>query len=275
MAKTWFLIRHLLDPTNSKNPTSQTPWKIVHDFPGTNEEILTHLKSRYFGEALTMEYSNYGGIANKNLDRPITTLEIIQNGLFRNLDLESYADLTRHLNEVWASDKLPADLSNHHPRCIGPQHQRSFDTVSRKRVLKNLESPNCGKKTEKTYNYVKDFLCNRTATIGVESICSDIIQVLDKGTPQGSVLSPTLSNLAMRKLSERLDAISLFKHSLYAEDLAIWTTSGSEGEKQDGLQEAIRVTQEYLKEGGLHCAPEKSELLLTNSRRKRKSSTDI
>lgn len=40
LARTWSLIRHLLDPTKSKNHTSQTLRKIVHKFKGTNEEIL-------------------------------------------------------------------------------------------------------------------------------------------------------------------------------------------------------------------------------------------
>ncbi|CAN7947050.1 unnamed protein product, partial [Ixodes pacificus] len=34
-ARTWSLIRHLLDPTKSKNHKSQTLRKIVHNFKGT------------------------------------------------------------------------------------------------------------------------------------------------------------------------------------------------------------------------------------------------
>lgn len=141
----------------------------------------------------------------------------------------------------------------------------AFDNLSDKLVLKKLESTNCG---EKTYNYVKDFFCNCTATFGIESIRSDIIQVPDKGTPQGLVLSPTLFNLAMRKLVEKLDAVPPIKHSFYADDLRIRWKAGrpTRSHKSD---------EKYLKEGGLQCTPEEFELLSINSRRKRKSSTEM
>ncbi|KAG0430094.1 hypothetical protein HPB47_023008 [Ixodes persulcatus] len=332
-ARTWSLIRHLLDPTMSKNHTSQTFRMIVHNFKGTNEEILQKLINRYIGEAPSTEYPNYDGLPNPKLDRPFTEAEVvraaqdltrntspsrdkIQNRLLRNLDANSYSTLTQHFNDVWASGKLPAEwkhaevvlvpkpgkppnLDNLRPitltSCLGKlfEHvvlsrlqpyiddtkvfshtmfgfrahlsaqdvfiqlkadildnisptttqavvvldvKRAFDNVSHSLILQNLASTNSG---QRTYQYVRDFLSHRTATIGVEFIRTDVLEVPGKGTPQGSVLSPTLFNLAMCRLPALLECIPHIKHSLCVDDLTKWTTSGSDGDKQASLQEAI------------------------------------
>lgn len=82
-----------------------------------------------------------------------------------------------------------------------------------------------------------------------------------KGTPQGSVVSPLLFNLAMKDLPPLLAAIPNLRHALYADDLTLWVPTGCTGAQQDALQEAINVTQTYLRARGLECAPEKSALL--------------
>ncbi|KAM7312533.1 uncharacterized protein ISCGN_009438 [Ixodes scapularis] len=138
--------------------------------------------------------------------------------------------------------------------------------VQRTTMSENLASTDCG---EKTYNYICNFLRNRTATIGIDSIRTDPLPVPNKGTPQGSVLSPTLFNLARRKLPEQLEEIPHIRRTLYADDLTIWTTSGSEGSKQDALQTAVDTVQRYLTSGNLQCSAEKSELLLLHRRNKR------
>ncbi|KAG0438027.1 hypothetical protein HPB47_017182 [Ixodes persulcatus] len=48
--------------------------------------------------------------------------------------------------------------------------------------------------------------------------------------------------------------------------------SGSEGNKQDSLQEALEITQRYLAAGGLYCSPEKSELISVRSGKERRCS---
>ncbi|KAM7298340.1 uncharacterized protein ISCGN_018938 [Ixodes scapularis] len=94
------------------------------------------------------------------------------------------------------------------------------------------------------------------------------ILVPSKGILQGLVLSPILFNLAIRKLPPLLERIPRNKHTLYANDLMIWTTLGSDGEKQDSLQEAIETVQNYLEASNQLAqlkpvtALEKSELLL-------------
>lgn len=48
-------------------------------------------------------------------------------------------------------------------------------------------------------------------------VCSDTKRLGNIGTPQGSVLSPLLFNVAMHGLSVKLAAIPYVRHVIYAE----------------------------------------------------------
>ncbi|KAM7287694.1 hypothetical protein ISCGN_031385 [Ixodes scapularis] len=98
----------------------------------------------------------------------------------------------------------------------------AFDNVSHTLVFENLASTGCG---PRMYDYVRDFLSNWTATIGIESIRTSTIPIPSKGNRQGSVLSPTFG-------------------------------------RQDFLEEVIETVQNYLEAGNLQRAPDKSQLLL-------------
>lgn len=70
----------------------------------------------------------------------------------------------------------------------------AFDNVSHSLIIHNLASTIYG---QRTYQYVQDLLSYRTATISVEPIRTNVLEAPGKSTPQGSVLSLTLFNLAM------------------------------------------------------------------------------
>lgn len=57
---------------------------------------------------------------------------------------------------------------------------------------------------------------------------SDVITLGDRGTPQGSVISPAIFNLCMIGLSGKLREIEGSDHTVYADDLTIWCSRGSE-----------------------------------------------
>ncbi|KAH7953613.1 hypothetical protein HPB49_010598 [Dermacentor silvarum] len=44
--KTWHLLRHLLDPGNTKSAARNQLTKIIHQYPGTDAELLADLASR-------------------------------------------------------------------------------------------------------------------------------------------------------------------------------------------------------------------------------------
>lgn len=99
----------------------------------------------------------------------------------------------------------------------------------------------------RTYNYVRAFLSDRTATLGIGPLRSDTFRTPPKGTPQGSVISPLLFNIALLKLPPLFQTIPRLHHALYADDLTLWTTTGSPGTQQDILQQAIDTILAYLR----------------------------
>ncbi|KAG0432999.1 hypothetical protein HPB47_020326 [Ixodes persulcatus] len=150
-------------------------------------------------------------------------------------------------------------LNNHSKRSILTLDIKgAFDNISHQAILQGVASTNCG---ERTYKYFASFLTNHTDTVGIGHLRSDKFTTLPKGTPQGSVVSPLLFNIAMKDLPPLLQAIPNLHHAIYADDLTLWVSTGSPGDQQDALQAAIQVTQQYLQPRGLECEPEKSALL--------------
>ncbi|KAG0415315.1 hypothetical protein HPB47_007501 [Ixodes persulcatus] len=139
-------------------------------------------------------------------------------------------------------------------------------------LRQRLARARCGRRT---YEYVSSFLKDRIATLGIGDQRSGLILLTGRGTPQGSVLSPTLFNIAMAGLPSILNNIPRIRHSLYADDITVWVESGSDGEIQDALQTAADATQEYARAARLSCAADKSELLLIRGMAKIKINEEI
>ncbi|XP_050037945.1 putative nicotine oxidoreductase [Dermacentor andersoni] len=78
----------------------------------------------------------------------------------------------------------------------------AFDNVSHEAILTGLNNLNCGMNI---HSYVKAFLSNRTAAIGLGELRSEKFNTPNKGTPEGSVISPILFNVAMIGLAQQLD----------------------------------------------------------------------
>ncbi|KAG0410314.1 hypothetical protein HPB47_012579 [Ixodes persulcatus] len=155
---------------------------------------------------------------------------------------------------------------------LGLDFTKAFDTIRHEAVLENLERLGV---VRRTLNYVQDFLSNRTAQISIGGVTSDDINLGGRGTPQGSVLSPYLFNVAMIELPAKLSKIEGLHHSIYADDITLWMTGGRDGFIQDTLQEAIRTIEEYVTPRDLTCSPRKSELLLLKPVRSRQLPSDI
>ncbi|XP_075526782.1 uncharacterized protein LOC142558533 [Dermacentor variabilis] len=134
----------------------------------------------------------------------------------------------------------------------------AFDNVSQAAIMEGINTPKCGKKV---HDYIRSFLTDRTATVGLGDLRSDAFQTPCKGTPQCSVISPVLFNIAMVNLTKKLSKIQGISDAMYADYITIWTTQGSLGDKQEALQEAAACIEEYTKQRGLRCSTEKSELL--------------
>ncbi|KAH7932535.1 hypothetical protein HPB52_024383 [Rhipicephalus sanguineus] len=58
-AKTWHLLRHLLDPAETKTSQAHKINKLLHDYKGTSADFLDDVRSRYFQSRSPLAHSAY------------------------------------------------------------------------------------------------------------------------------------------------------------------------------------------------------------------------
>ncbi|KAM7315699.1 hypothetical protein ISCGN_005482 [Ixodes scapularis] len=124
---------------------------------------------------------------------------------------------------------------------------KAFDNIIHDAVLDNLRALAVGKRT---YEYIQNFLSERKARLAVGGVESEDICLGGKGMPQGSVLSPYLFNVAMICLPVKVEKTAGLQHSIYADDITLWVTGGSDGYIEEVLQEAIQVVEDSLVRDG-------------------------
>lgn len=142
---------------------------------------------------------------------------------------------------------------------LGLDLEKAFDNVLHTFIVKTISDLGLG---SRFHSYVSSFLTDRKAKLRIGDFRSEDVLLGGRGTPQGAVISPMLFNICMIGLSERLARVEDVKHTIYADDITIWCSGGCEGRVEEAMQEAIDVTEEYLRPTGLRCSPAKSELLL-------------
>ncbi|XP_075543937.1 putative nicotine oxidoreductase [Dermacentor variabilis] len=102
---------------------------------------------------------------------------------------------------------------------ITPDLKGAFDNVSHGAIMEGLNKASGGKRV---HDYVRAFLSKRTATVGLGTPRSDTFDAPNKGTPQGSVISPILFNIVMIGLAQKLNEIEGIQHAMYADDITVW-----------------------------------------------------
>ncbi|KAH7965197.1 hypothetical protein HPB49_004627 [Dermacentor silvarum] len=71
-ARTWHLLRHLLDADKSKLEARQQLQKLVYKYEGTTDELIAEVRDRYLSCAGSGSLPEYSGSENPDLDSPIT-----------------------------------------------------------------------------------------------------------------------------------------------------------------------------------------------------------
>ncbi|KAG0445361.1 hypothetical protein HPB47_016280 [Ixodes persulcatus] len=140
---------------------------------------------------------------------------------------------------------------------------KAYDNLKHETILSKLANSGCG---QRMYIYVQDFLTNRTASINMPHETTPTFY-LNRGTPQGSIISPTLFNLAMADLPRYLNEIPDLHHSIYADDITLWTAQGNPGQIEETLQRGCDAVEVYTSTIGLTLSPSKTQLLVTSSKR--------
>ncbi|KAH6947429.1 hypothetical protein HPB50_018916 [Hyalomma asiaticum] len=105
-SQTWAILRAMLEPEKSKSATSRTLQRIVHDYPGTDEELIQALKERYVGlpatsQASAADRATQSGSAGLSEVTKLATKEGQVQGLEQLSSREHYqqsqlADRVRH-----------------------------------------------------------------------------------------------------------------------------------------------------------------------------------
>lgn len=113
-----------------------------------------------------------------------------------------------------------------------------------------------------TYNYVREFLSERTAEIHVGGIPLEKKKLGGIGTPQGSVTSRLLFNLVMIGVGRHLKSLADVRHTVYADDITLWVPGGCNRHIEATLQQAMEAIESQHHKSGLVCSPSKSELLV-------------
>ncbi|XP_077548163.1 uncharacterized protein LOC144160962 [Haemaphysalis longicornis] len=259
-SRTWWLLRHSLDDSQTKGTQQYTLARTLLKARKElgDEEVCKRLNDNYLPATPPSPLPSYTGDANPKLDADIEEWEVravlqkinskaaagpdgVSNKALRNLSDGAITALTKFFNERWRSGTLP------------PKWKEARTVL----IPKPVSRLDMG---ERTFHYVKDSLTDRTTTIVAGDLELPTKKLGSTGTPQGAVISPTLFNLVMIGMAERLRALPKVKHTIYADDITLWMAGGSDGEIEASLQQAIDVVEEHLQDTGLQCSPAKSSV---------------
>ncbi|KAH9378610.1 hypothetical protein HPB48_018316 [Haemaphysalis longicornis] len=107
--------------------------------------------------------------------------------------------------------------------------------------------------------------------IGLGSMRSDPFSMPNRGTSQGAVLSPMLFNITLIPLARALLSIPSLRSTLYADDIGLWVTRGSDGHIEHTLQRGLDILLRHIQPLALTCSPTKSAMLILTPPKKNPS----
>ncbi|KAG0444479.1 hypothetical protein HPB47_013748 [Ixodes persulcatus] len=275
---TWNLLRHLLDETKTKSHQRDRLAKLIHWAVSVHgaDEVTRRTIDKYLPTTLTEQHAPYGGLPNEKLDRDIDIEEVRAALHDLNSRWQDYLEreglypataigFRRHLSTQDAMLQLKSRIiddsgnARDNKAILGLDLQSAFDRVKHSAILSQVSKLNMG---ERSYNYIKDFLTDRIAELRAGDLQTQERELGSTGTPQGSVISPTLFNLVMIGVAEKLADIENVRHTIYADDITLWVTGGSDAHIESALQAAVDAIENQLEGTGLECSPSKSELLI-------------
>ena len=133
--------------------------------------------------------------------------------------------------------------------------EKAYDTTWRGGILKQLVDWGVG---GNMFFAIKDFLSDRFLKVRVGSAFSSAFPQ-EEGIPQGSVLSPTLFNIAINGL---LEQVPVGVHGLaYADDFAIVCSRSSALEAGLKIQSAINLATTWARSRGFKFSPGKTKAI--------------
>lgn len=128
--KMWNILRSLISRKESKTVTGQHTEHLIHNFPGTEEDVVKAVNEKFTGpqQSSSVQFANhpnYSGLSNPALDYPFTRAELeaalgkltrnttpgrdrINNKTLQHLANGAKDSLLGRINESWESGIIPA-----------------------------------------------------------------------------------------------------------------------------------------------------------------------
>ena len=131
--------------------------------------------------------------------------------------------------------------------------EKAYDMIWRNGVLYKLDAFGI---TGNTFNWIQSFLKGRSIQARVGTTLSDRNEV-ENGLPQGSVLSPLLFLVAINDVP-----LTSVKHSLFADDVALWKTGKNIKFMQGVVQKTLNEIHEWCNLWGFKISVSKSCFVL-------------
>jgi len=138
----------------------------------------------------------------------------------------------------------------------------AFDNVVPSILIEDLRNLGIPARTRK---FMENLLIERR----IYSIDNGILQpplISHKGTPQGSILSPILFNIYLRKISSTLHQDTQILQ--YADDIVLFSNLPDVAASRDSINASLESINQYLRQRGLDFAPHKSKVLIFSRNRK-------
>lgn len=135
-------------------------------------------------------------------------------------------------------------LKHEHPWVVDADLKSYFDTIPHQRLLRRVEEK------------ISD---GRVLDLIGKYLTQDVMETMktwtpERGTPQGAVISPLLSNIYLDPLDHRMERLG-FKMVRYADDFVVMCRTQREA------QSALKAIQEWTQAEGLALHPEKTCLV--------------
>jgi len=115
------------------------------------------------------------------------------------------------------------------------------------------------------FNWIKNFLSNRTIQVRVGSELSEELEI-ENGTPQGSVISPVLFNILVNGMFSRVG--KEFRFSLFADDGALWKRGRNLSYMFGQIQNALKRVSEWADDWGFKISTEKTKYMIFGCKKK-------
>lgn len=148
-----------------------------------------------------------------------------------------------------------AKLSNQRVLAVFLDITSAYDNVLRRILVEALRKENCpGRITRYINNWMRD---KRTKFIISQTEHQE--RLVNKGLPQGGVISPTLYALYTRRITERISG--QVRVLQYADDIAVYSPGDNTEDLTGRLEEAIEQIRVNLSQLGLDVEPRKTQII--------------